>query len=73
MRTDQATAEVFYTAYKALSGAEREAFLEKVVQDRGLREELFDIALIEEAKKIKGHAMRAGDYFNRRRGERKAK
>jgi hypothetical protein len=69
MKADQATAEVFYTAYKALRGSERIAFLEKVVKDRRLREELIDSALIEEAKTVRGRAMPAREYFSRRRGE----
>ena len=69
MKADQATAEVFFTAYKALNGAEREAFLEKVVRDRRLREELIDSALIEEAKMVKGQALSAHEYFSRRRSK----
>jgi hypothetical protein len=69
MKADKATAEVFFTAYKALKGGEREAFLEKVVRNRRLREELIDIALIEQAKTVKGRAVSAKDYFSRRRGE----
>jgi hypothetical protein len=68
MKANQATAEVFFTAYKALNGAEREAFLEKLVQDRRLREQLIDIALIEQAKTVKGRAFSAREYFFRRRG-----
>ena len=54
MRTTQTTAEVFFTAFKALKGKEKEAFLEKVISDPKLREDLIDIVLIEEAKEIKG-------------------
>lgn len=64
MKTDQATAEVFFTAFKALKPSQREAFIEKVVEDPRLREDLIDIALIEDAKKVKGRAVSAKDYFN---------
>ena len=69
MRTEQATAEVFFTAFKALSSTEREAFMGKVVSDPRIREELLDLALIEEARKVKGKTVSAKDYFARRRRE----
>ena len=67
MKTNQATAEVFFTAFKALKGKEKEAFLEMVFNDRRLREDLIDIALIEKAKKVKGKPVSAKEYFARRR------
>ena len=67
MKTGQATAEVFFTAFKALKGKEREAFIEKIVSDPRLREEIVEIALIEEAKSVKGRAISAKEYFARRR------
>lgn len=67
MKAGQATAEVFFTAFKALKGAEREAFIEKVVSDPRLREEIIDVALIEEAKSVKGRAISAREYFASRR------
>ena len=66
MKTGQATAEVFFTAFKALKGKEREAFIEKIVSDPRLREEIVEIALIEEAKSVKGRAISAKEYFSRR-------
>ena len=69
MKASQATAEVFFTAFKSLKDAEREAFIEKVVSDPLLREDLIDIALIEEAKKVKGRPISAREYFARRRKE----
>ncbi len=67
MRANQATAEVFFTAFKALKDKEREAFLEKVLSDPGLREDFIDVALIERAKKVKGKPISAKEYFARRR------
>lgn len=72
MRANQATAEVFFTAFKTLGNKEREAFLEKVISDRELREDLIDMALIEEAKKVKGKAISAREYFSKRRKTGKA-
>ena len=67
MRANQATAEVFFTAFKALKNKEKEAFLEKMIGDPELREDLIDIVLIEEAKKVKGKPVSAREYFSRRR------
>ena len=67
MRANQATAEVFFTAFKALKNKEKEAFLEKVISDPGLGEDLIDTVLIEKAKKIKGKPVSAREYFARRR------
>jgi hypothetical protein len=63
LRANQATAEVFFTAFKAIKNKEKEAFLEKVISDPELREEIIDIALIEEAKKVKGKPLSAREYF----------
>ena len=65
--TSQATAEVFFTAFKSLKGNEKEAFLEKVLRNPALRQDIIDIALIEEAKKVKGKPIAAKEYFQRRR------
>jgi len=50
MTTTQATAEVFWTAFLAMGKRERHAFLERLVADPSLREDLLDAALIEERK-----------------------
>jgi len=67
VKTSQATAEVFFTAFKVLKSTEKEAFLERVVKDRELREDLIDIALIEKSKKVKGAPVSAKAYFAHRR------
>jgi len=67
VRANQATAEVFFTAFKALKNKEREAFLEKIISDRELREDLIDLALIEKAQKVKGKSISAKEYFEKRR------
>ena len=63
MRSNQATAEVFFTAFKALKSNVKEAFFERVINDPELREDIIDIALIEEAKKVKGKPLSAREYF----------
>jgi len=67
MSVNQATAEVFYTASKALKSNEREAFFERIMGDKQIREDLIDIALIEQAKKVKGKSVSAKEYFAKRR------
>ena len=58
---------MFFTAFNALKNKEKEAFLEKVISDPELREDLIDIVLIEESKKVKGKPVSAREYFARRR------
>ena len=58
---------MFFTAFNALKNKEKEAFLEKVISDTELREDLVDIVLIEESKKVKGKPVSAREYFARRR------
>ncbi|OGW02465.1 MAG: hypothetical protein A2Z59_10305 [Nitrospinae bacterium RIFCSPLOWO2_02_39_17] len=57
----------FFTAFKALKSGEREAFLEKIVSNQRIREDLIDLALIEGAKKVKGKPISAKEYFAKRR------
>jgi hypothetical protein len=72
LKANQATAEVFFTAFKALKSEEKEAFLERVISDPELIEDIIDIALIERAKKVKGKAVSAKEYFAKRRKAGKA-
>lgn len=50
MAKAQATAEVFWTAFLAMDSEERQAFLERLIGDPRLREDLLDAASIEERK-----------------------
>ena len=50
MTTAEATAEVFYTAFKAMKPKERDGFLERLIADPEARRDLLDAALIEERK-----------------------
>jgi hypothetical protein len=50
MTTAEATAEVFWTAFLAMSRPERKAFLERLLSDSRMREDLLEAALIEDRK-----------------------
>jgi len=47
----QATAEVFLTAFQALSKKEKEKVILGITRDKRLREDLLDLALIKERQK----------------------
>jgi phage shock protein A len=47
MTQPQATAEVFYTAFQALKKSEREAFINRLLEDEKLAEDLRYAAVIE--------------------------
>ena len=46
----EATAEIFWTAFKVLPRAEQQAILRRLLQNENLRHDLIDLALIEERK-----------------------
>lgn len=46
----EAIGEVFWTAFKGLPRKEQQAILKRFLQDRKLRRDLLDLALIEERK-----------------------
>lgn len=46
MTESQATAEVFYTALKALPKSERDAVLVRIAKDRSISRDLMDLASI---------------------------
>ncbi len=50
MTTKEATAEVFWIAFRALSKKEREAVVEKLLSDREFTEDLIDIFILEQRK-----------------------
>ena len=50
MSSAGATAEVFWTAFVAMNAKERQAFLERLIADPRVREDLMDAALIEERR-----------------------
>ena len=48
MTTKEATAEVFWTAFRALPKKEREAVFERLLKDEEFREDLIDLAILEQ-------------------------
>lgn len=50
MTAQQATAEVFWTAFKALPKGAQEDVLTRIAADPQLREDLLDLALIEKRR-----------------------
>jgi hypothetical protein len=48
MTATEATAEVFWTAFRSLSRKEREAVVERLLMDREFMEDLIDIVILEQ-------------------------
>jgi hypothetical protein len=61
MTTTQATAEVFWTAFKVLPVEEKRAVLQHIILDENLRRDLVDLSLIEERRNEPGRPLR--DYL----------
>jgi hypothetical protein len=51
MTPTEATAEVFWTAFRALSRREKGAVVEKLLKDREFMEDLIDIVILEQRRK----------------------
>lgn len=51
MTTTEATAEIFWTAFRSLSRKEKEAIVEKLLHDKEFMEDLVDITIFERRKK----------------------
>ena len=67
MNATQATAEVFWTAFRALPKREREAFLERLFSDQEFKEDLIDLAILEQRK---GETSRTlSEYLAEREGK----
>ena len=58
MKAKGATAEVFLTAFRTLTKKEQNIFLTEVLKDKGLREDLIDIAIAESRAKDKSRPFR---------------
>jgi len=67
MTQPQATAEVFWTAFQAMKPAERQAFIEKLMKDKNLAEDLRYAAIIEKRKSEPTISL--DDYLSRRSKE----
>ena len=51
MTNTEATAEVFWTAFQALSKKEREAVVARFLKEKNFREDLIDVAILEERQR----------------------
>ena len=69
MTTTEATAEVFWTAFRALNKKEKEAVMEKLLKQKEFREDLIDIAIIERRQKEPSRSL--DDYLAERRKKRR--
>ena len=58
MTSTQATAEVFWTAFKALPAEEKRAVLQRIIHDENLRRDLMDLSIIEERRNEPGRPLR---------------
>jgi hypothetical protein len=65
MSKAQATAEVFWTAFRSLPSAEKQAILRRILQDNSLRRDLHDLAIIESRRREAARPLR--DYLRRSR------
>ena len=54
----EATAEVFWTAFKAMSREDQRLFIQHIIADENLRRDLMDLALIEERRDEPGRPLR---------------
>ncbi len=45
---DNATAEIFLTAFRSMSKKQRNAIIDKLLHDKEFKEDLFDIAIIKQ-------------------------
>lgn len=60
MRGTNATAEVFWTAFRVLSRKEQQAILRRLLKDKNLRQDLYDLAIIESRRREPARPLRDG-------------
>ena len=65
MATTEATAETFWTAFRALPKKEREGVVEKMLKDKEFVEDLIDIVIIEQRRKEPSRSL--DEYLANRR------
>ena len=69
MTTTEATAEIFWTAFRALKKKDREAVMGKLLKQKEFREDLIDIAIIEQRQKEPSRSL--DDYLAEPRKKRR--
>jgi hypothetical protein len=67
MTKTEATAEVFWTAFRGLPRQDQQAVLRRIVQSSRLRRDLMDLALIEERNAEPARPLR--EYLRRTRNK----
>jgi len=65
MSGQAAVGEVFYAAFQALKPVQRDRVLARLLRDRAIQEDLFDLALIQRAQRAKGRTVDAKAFFKR--------
>ena len=65
MTITEATSEVFWTAFRALSKRQREAVIGKMLRDKEFREDLMDTVILEQRRKEPSRSL--DEYLARRR------
>jgi len=68
MTKTEATAEVFWTAFKGLPRKEQQAVLQRVLRDKELRQDLMDLAVIQSRQAEPTRPLRDYVKDSRRRG-----
>ena len=68
MTATEATAEVFWTAFRALSKKEREAVVERLLRDEEFMEDLIDSVILEQRQKEPSRSL--DEYLADRRKKR---
>ena len=69
MTTAQATAEVFWTAFRSLSKKNKQEFLYKLLNNREFREDLIDTAIIKQRRREPSRSL--DEYLAERKKTRK--
>ncbi len=67
--TTEATAEVFWTAFRALRKKEKKAVVEKLLRDKDFKEDLVDTVIIEQRQKEPSRSL--DEYLADRRKKRR--
>jgi len=70
MSASEATAEVFWTAFRALPKKDQTAVVIRFLKDRQLREDIIDIAVIEQRRREPGRSL--DGYLADRRKKRRS-
>ena len=66
MTIKEATADVFYTAFKSLNRKQKDALLAKMLKDPEFKEGLIDLALIAQARKEPGEDVPLKEYLEKK-------